>query len=84
MNKEHILLNIKELQEKIKELDERLFQDDGPVSALDLDTQLMHLRLLYDSYLALRPEGKKKGKVRKEKEIPAPKAEETPEQVEEV
>ena len=84
MNKEHILLNIRELQEKMEALDERLFQDDAPVSALDLDTQLMHLRLLYDSYLALRPEGKKKGKNRREKEFPAPKTEESPEQVEEV
>lgn len=84
MNKEHILLNIRELQEKMEALDERLFQDDEPVSALDLDTQLMHLRLLYDTYLSLRPEGKKKGKGRKEKEVAAPKAEETPEAVEEV
>ena len=84
MNKEHILLNIRELQEQMEALDERLFRDDAPVSALDLDTQLMHLRLLYDSYLALRPEGKKKGKNRREKEIQVPRTEESPEQVEEV
>ena len=84
MNKENILLNIKGLQEKIEALDERLFEDDEAVSALDLDTQLMHLRLLYDAYLSLRPEGKKKGKVRKEKETSVPKVEETPDAVEEV
>lgn len=84
MNKEHILLNIRDLQEKIEALDERLFGDDEAVSALDLDTQLMHLRLLYDTYLSLCPEGKKKGKSKKEKETSAPKAEEVAEQVVEV
>lgn len=70
MNKEQVILNIKELQEKILEIDERLFDGDGQFSALDLDTQLMYLRRLYDSYLSLRPsapsDGKRKGRNRKE------------------
>ena len=91
MDKERIFLNIKELQEKIKALDERLSDPKEPVSALDLDTQLMYLRLMYDSYLSLRtemlPEGKRKGKGRKEpqpKEQPKeqPAEPEQPEQLE--
>ncbi|MBO4282956.1 MAG: hypothetical protein J5873_07200, partial [Bacteroidales bacterium] len=77
MNKEQVILNIKELQDKMADIDERLFASDERVSALDLDTQLMYLRLLYDSYLSLRPEGAAEGrrKNRSRKEA-APKAEE--------
>ena len=74
MNKERIFVKIKELQDKIRDLDQRLSAPGEAVSALDLDTQLMYLRLLYDSYLSLRgdlrPEGRKRGKGKQE---PLPK-----------
>jgi hypothetical protein len=70
MDKEHIFVNIRELQKKITSLDERLSDPGIPVSALDLDTQLMYLRLMYDSYLSLRAgmpvEGKKRSKGKKD------------------
>ena len=73
MDKERIFVNIKELQKKIAQLDERLSDSKEPVSALDLDTQLMYLRLMYDSYLSLRTEmpteGKRRGKGRKEPQL---------------
>lgn len=73
MNKERIFVKIKELQDKIRDLDQRLSAPGEAVSALDLDTQLMYLRLLYDSYLSLRgdlrPEGRKRGKGKQEPQV---------------
>ena len=55
-----------------------------PVSALDLDTQLMYLRLMYDSYLSLRPDvrtdEKKRGKSKKEQPQKEKEPEQEPEQ----
>ena len=74
MNKENIFVNIRELQKKISILDERLSDPETSVSDLDLDTQLMYLRLMYDRYLSLRSEMpsevKKRG--RGKKDIPQP------------
>lgn len=84
MNKERIFLNIKELQKKINDLDQRLSDPSEPVSALDLDTQLMYLRLMYDSYLSLRPDvrtdEKKRGKSKKEQPQKEKEPEQEPEQ----
>ena len=64
MNKERIFIKIKELQDKMEALDQRLSNPEEPVSALDLDTQLMYLRLMYDTYLSLRDENRPEGKRR--------------------
>ena len=73
MNKERIFVKIKELQDKIRDLDQRLSAPGEAVSALDLDTQLMYLRLMYDCYLSLRgdlrPEGRKRGKGKQEPQV---------------
>ena len=55
MNKERIVENINELHDKIKILDELLFSEEEEATSLDLDTQLMYMRLMYDSYISLRP-----------------------------
>ena len=85
MNKENIILKIKALQSKIAELDEKLLSSGEEVSALDLDTQLMYLRMLYDSYLSLRRHVKpaereaKKAKIRRETVMEEEKSEEVDE-----
>jgi len=54
MNIEDIKLKIKEIHNKIKEQEERLFNNENPFSTLDLDTQMMYIRILYDQYLVLQ------------------------------
>ncbi len=79
MNKERIFIKIKELQDKMEVLDQRLSNPEEPVSALDLDTQLMYLRLMYDSYLSLRDENRPEVKRRASKgrkDVPDVEAEE--------
>lgn len=63
MNKEHIILNIKEIYEKMESMDELLFSSEEEATSLDLDLQLMYIRLMYDSYLSLKKYVKPAAKV---------------------
>lgn len=53
MNIEDIKLKIKEIQQKINYREEIIFSQENQISILDLDTQIMNIRLLYDQYLVL-------------------------------
>mgnify|MGYP001108676897 CR=1 FL=1 len=54
MNIEDIKLKIREIHEKILIQEKRIIDEKKSISALDLDTQLMNIKILYDQYLSLQ------------------------------
>lgn len=54
MNIEDIKLKIKEIHSKVNEQEARILQTDAPVFVIDVDTQMMYIRILYDQYLSLQ------------------------------
>lgn len=54
MNIDDIKLKIKEIHNKINEQEARLLNDKGPISVLDVDMQMMYIRILYDQYMSLQ------------------------------
>lgn len=54
MNIEDIKLKIREIHEKILIQEKRIIDEKNSISILDLDTQLMNIKILYDQYLTLQ------------------------------
>ncbi|MDY0014838.1 MAG: hypothetical protein RBS13_01360 [Bacteroidales bacterium] len=54
MNIDDIKLKIKEIHNKVNEQEARLINADNPISILDVDMQMMYIRILYDQYMSLQ------------------------------
>lgn len=53
MNIDDIKLKIKEIHNKVNEQETRMLDADAPIFVIDVDTQMMYIRILYDQYLSL-------------------------------
>ena len=54
MDIENIKLKINEIQQKINEQEVKILNQQEPIPMLELDVQMMYIRILYDQYLTLR------------------------------
>ena len=54
MNIDDIKLKIKEIHNKVNEQEARLLNADVPISVLDVELQMMYIRILYDQYMSLQ------------------------------
>ncbi len=54
MSIENIKLRITEIQKKINTQEQKLFNLKIPISILEIDVQMMYIRILYSQYLALQ------------------------------